>query len=85
MIDVFAAEAHMAFEPEAAHEVVHAVQATQHRALAAPGRSDEGRNGVFLDGNGRVAHGLEGPVVKLLDVTVDYQCRQVLGSIELLV
>ena len=71
MIDIFTAEAHMAFESKAAHEVVHPVQATEHRALATPGRSDEGSNGVFLDGNGRVANGLKGPVVKFFDVAVD--------------
>jgi len=36
MINIFATEAHMAFEPKAAYKVVHTVQATEHRALAHP-------------------------------------------------
>ena len=41
VVDVLAAEVDVALEAEAAHQVVHAVEAAQHRALAAAGRADE--------------------------------------------
>jgi hypothetical protein len=71
MIDIFTPEADMPLKSKAAHEVIHAVQATEYRALATPGRSNESRNGIFLNGNIRVTDGLKIPVVKLLDVAVN--------------
>ena len=44
VVDVLAAEVDVALEAEAADQVVHAVEAAQHRALAAAGRADEGRD-----------------------------------------
>src|SRR5262249_12762276 len=53
-----------ALDAEAADQVVHAVDAAQHRALAAAGRPDERRHRVPRDRQVRVAHRLEFAVVQ---------------------
>ena len=71
MVDVLAVEVDVPLEAEAADQVVHAVQAAEHGALAAARRADEGRDAVLLDRNAGVADGLEGAVVQLPEIDVD--------------
>ena len=47
----------------AGNDLVHAVQRSQHRRLAAAGRADECRDGTGLDHQRDAGDGLEGPVV----------------------
>src|SRR5262249_20892921 len=70
-VDVIAAEVHASLEAEAADQVVHAVEATQRGALAAPGRADERGDGAALDLDLDVADGLELAVEQLVDLAVD--------------
>ena len=48
-IDIVAAEMDLAFEAEAADQIVHAVQAAQHGALAAARGADEGRDRALFE------------------------------------
>src|SRR5215468_10818644 len=70
-IHVLAMEVHVALEAEAVDEVVHAVEAPQHRALAAARGADEARDLAFLDGHVAIPHGEELAVEHLLEVAVD--------------
>ena len=49
MVDVLAVEMDVPFEAETADQVVHAVQAAEHGALAAARGTDEGRDAVLLE------------------------------------
>ena len=49
----------------------HAVQAAEHRGLAAARWPDEGGDLPFADGDVRVADGLEVAVVQLIDVAIN--------------
>ncbi len=60
----------MAFEAEALHQVVHAVEATQHGALAAAGRPDETGDLVLADRHMAVANGHEIAVEDLVQLAV---------------
>jgi hypothetical protein len=68
---VRALKVYVSFEAESPHQVVHPVQAPQHRALAAPGRPDEGRNLASLDGDIGIPHGFELTVEEFFYVAVD--------------
>ncbi len=54
---------HRPVDPGAVDEVVHAVEAAQHRGLAAARRADERGDLAPLDGEADVAHGAERAVV----------------------
>jgi hypothetical protein len=71
VIDVLAVQRYLAVEAKAADEIIHAVQAPQHRALPAPRGADESGDRPGSDRQVRVAHGRRAPVVELPDVTVD--------------
>src|SRR5262249_6335514 len=71
VINVLPVEVHMAFEPEAANEGGHPVEAAQHRALAATRRADETSDLALLDRHVAVAHGQELAVIDLLELAVD--------------
>ena len=66
-VDVLAEELHVALEAEARDQVVHAVEAAQHRALAAARGADEAGDLALLDRHVAVAHGQELAVVDLVD------------------
>src|SRR5690606_4181520 len=63
VVQVPAFEQDLAFGPECRDEVVHAVEATDERALAAPGGPDERGELAVGDPEVDVAQGLEGAVV----------------------
>ena len=69
-VDILAEEVHMALETEALDQVVHAVEAAQHGALAATGRADEAGDLVLLDRHMAVAHGQEVAVENLVQLAV---------------
>ena len=77
VIDIGALEIHLPFEAETSHEVVHAVEAAQHRAFAAPGRPDEGGDLSALYRDLGVAHRFKFTVVQLLNVAIDYHAVSV--------
>ena len=52
VVDVLAVEVHVPLEAETAHQVVHAVQTAEHRALAAARWANEGRDAVAGSGCG---------------------------------
>ena len=54
---------HLTVDVSTRYEVVHAVQRPQHRRLAAPGRADERRDLVLVDGQRDVRDGPERAVV----------------------
>src|SRR5262249_7611809 len=54
----------------------HAVQAPEHRGLAASGRPDEARDLSPLDGHVAVAHGEELAVVHLFQLAVEDDVRR---------
>ena len=60
----------VALEAKAAHQIVHAVQAAEHRALAAARRSDERRNAFFLMRMLVSRTAFERAVVKLRDIAI---------------
>src|SRR5262249_38028198 len=70
-IDILPVEVYVPLEAEAVDEVVHAVEASQDRALAAARGSDEASDLALLDGHVAVAHGQELAVEDLLEVAVD--------------
>ena len=70
-VDVLAVELHVALEAEHRDQVVHPVEAAQHRALAAARGADEAGDLALLDRHVAVAHGEEVAVEDLVDVAVD--------------
>src|SRR5262249_20684376 len=70
-IDVFAAIFDVSAKPKTPNQIIHPIEAAQHRAFTAPGRSDESRDGVFLDRNLGITNRFEGTVIKLLDIAID--------------
>src|SRR6185436_19515643 len=73
-VDVLALEVDVSLKAKAPDEVVHAVQAAQHGALAAAGRPDEPRDHASLYHDVAVAHGEEAPV-DLIQLAVDHDHR----------
>src|SRR4029077_17572343 len=71
LIDVLATIFDVTEEAETADQIIHPVQAAQHRAFAASGRSNERGDCVFLYRNARVANRFESPVVKLVNIAID--------------
>src|SRR5262249_43384597 len=71
LVHVAAVEVHVALEPEAPDEVVHAVEAPQHGALAAARGADEAGDLAALDGHAAVPHRQELAVVDLVELAVD--------------
>src|SRR5262249_6207656 len=69
-VDVATAIVNVPVEPEAAHQVVHAVDAAQDRALAAAGRADERGDTVARNAQLRIADGEEVAVVDGTEVDV---------------
>jgi hypothetical protein len=57
VVDVLAVEEDFALGARRRHQVVHAVEGAQHRALAAAGRADQRRDLLPLDVEVDVAHG----------------------------
>src|SRR5262249_37973813 len=70
-IHVLPVEVHVPLEAKPVDEVVHAVKASQHRALAAARGSDEAGDLALLDGHVAVPHGEELAVEDLLELTID--------------
>src|SRR5262249_59811740 len=70
-IHVLTVEVDMALEAKSMDEIVHAVEAPQHRALAAARGPDEAGDLALLDGHVAVPHGEELAVEHLLEVTVN--------------
>src|SRR4029450_13874174 len=70
VVDVLATEVDLTLEAEAAHQVVHAVEAAERGALPAARRTDEGRDGPLVDLHLDVANRLELPVEQLVDPAV---------------
>jgi len=68
---ILAAEHHVALEPETADQIVHAIETTQRRALAASRRTDERGDGALLDLQRYVARGFETAVEEFLDLAID--------------
>src|SRR5271168_3854238 len=58
-VDVLAAKDHVSAEMETAHQIVHPIEASQRRALAASGGPDEGGDGALLDLQRDIADRLE--------------------------
>ena len=54
VVDVGAADADAALDPDAVDEIVHAVQAAEQRGLAAAGRPDVGGDAMLGHGHGHV-------------------------------
>ena len=63
--DVLPMVENLALDPGARDQVIHAVDAAQHGALAAPGRPDERRDLVFRHVEGDAADREEGAVEDL--------------------
>src|SRR5271166_352844 len=70
-VDVLAEEMDVALETEAIDQVVHAVEAAQHRALAAAGRSDEAGDLALVNRHVAVAHGEKRAIQDFLDLAVN--------------
>ncbi|MNI88238.1 hypothetical protein D3C73_1455160 [compost metagenome] len=60
----------MAFETEASHQVVHAVEAAQHGTFAAARRTDETGDLVLFNRHMAVTHGHEVTVENLVELAV---------------
>ncbi|MNR06234.1 hypothetical protein D3C85_1222980 [compost metagenome] len=69
-IDVLPEEMHMALETKAFYQIIHPVEAAQHRALAAARRTDEPGDLVFFDRHMAVTHGHEVAVENLVQLAV---------------
>ena len=81
LVYIYALKVHVSFKAEPPHQVVHPVQAPQHRALAAPGRPDEGRDLASLDRDDGVPYGFELTVEQFFYVAVDnYAITAVTGQ-----
>jgi hypothetical protein len=72
-VDVLSVIFDVSLEPEARNEIVHPIQAAQHRALAAAGRADETGDLALLDRDVAVAHGEKIAVEDLLQLAVDHR------------
>ncbi len=79
LVYIYALKVYVSFKAESPHHVVHPVKATQHRALAAPGRSDEGRDLASLDRDTGISYGFELTVEQFFDVAVDNRALAVIG------
>ena len=82
LVYIYALKVYVSFKAEPSHQVVHPVQAPQYRALAAPGRSDEGRDLASLDRDPGVSYGFELTVEQFFDIAVDNWALQLSGDIE---
>src|SRR5262245_53044422 len=71
-VNVLAAEQNLPFEAEAPDEVIHPVDTSKSRALAASGRANKSGDGVPRDFQGNVAKRLELAVIEFRDLAVDY-------------
>src|SRR5262249_15266355 len=71
LVNVLALVADVPLEAEAAHQVVHAVDRAEHRALAAARRSDERGDRALPDPQARVAHRLKIAIVDGFQVDID--------------
>src|SRR5271168_5157705 len=71
VINVLAAEDNVSSEAKPAHQIVHAIEAAQDRALAASRGADESGDGAFFYFQSHVAHGFELAVVQLRNVAID--------------
>src|SRR5262245_65894094 len=71
LIDVFAAIFYVSVKPKTPDQIIHPIEAAQHRAFTAPGRSDKSRDGVLLDRNPGITNRFEGAVIKLFDIAID--------------
>src|SRR5262249_37566458 len=71
IINVTATETNLTLEAETADEVVHAIDAAQHRAFAAAGGTDKGCDSIALDREMCVAHGLEITVMERVQLDID--------------
>ena len=80
LVYIFAAKVHVSLEAEPSHQVVHPVQAPQHRALAAPGRPDEGRDRAALEWESWLSRtALKFTVEQFFDVAVNNDALAVTG------
>ena len=70
-------EQHLAFDPYAVDEVIHTVETTQERRLAAAAGTDEGRHEAFGNGEINVAQSLFLTVIEVQ--TLDLQAVARLG------
>ena len=66
-IDIFAVQIHPAFKPSSRNQIVHAIQGSQERGLAAARRPDEGRHEMLAN--------LHVDIVKRLLSSVDRNLR----------
>ena len=64
-----------ALDPDVLDQVVHPVEAAQQGGLAAPGRADEGGDGLLPDGQRHVAEGLEIAVPEVEPLDLDLGAR----------
>ena len=71
VVDVLAIEPDRALEAGGRRQLMHPVEGAQERALAAAGRSDDGRDRVWLDGQADVADGPERAVVDVESLDLD--------------
>jgi hypothetical protein len=79
LVYIYALKVHMSFKAEPSHQVVHPVQAPQHRAFTAPGRPDEGRDFASFDRDAGISYGFEFTVEQFFDVAVDNHAVAVIG------
>src|SRR5271157_3719638 len=75
-VDVLAVKIHLPLEPEAPDEIVHAVEAAEHSALAAAGRSDETRDLALLDRNVAIPDRKKLAVEDFVRLAVNYDVRR---------
>src|SRR5262249_32356682 len=70
-VDVLTEEMHVAFEPEALDQIVHAVEASQHRALAAARRTDKSGDLALVDRHPCIADREERSIIDFAHIAVD--------------
>ena len=72
----------LAFDARPRDEIVHAVDAAQHGALAAPGWTDQGRDTIARDRERDVGDGEEIAVKDIEVLDIDYYWRIRGGRVE---